>query len=409
MESRECNIGLTTWLRWSKRFTCKTLLGLLFAVACPVCVGSCRINLPPSAFRDRKLFNFWPQSVLCSSELMCRLVSLVIAMMDNWFWLIGGVKIQNRRIIVSRSSLSPVPTRKRCLFNGGHRRHQSKQAGIPMNQNPKHSSLITCCSFWNVRQLSASGLFHWIPHCNYDHYFSPLSRFISGKNKEPQKYDFSACLARSQRQKNPKIQSSAGEDLWEFRHGNVARVWVVGGRLSVWHLYGIFLFSLLLAGRGFYFVEAEKERDHWIIIVIVHWNDKDQYSQVPFNKSTRQNHCLSIEYPPKRNMSTGTTPTILQSTFLGGSAAVFAVNFTHPIELVKSRVQVNNMGVIQTCTDTLKNEGIAAFWKVRENSGVLEFLCPWIGTSKKCSPFAIFLLVLSFSIPFWVGIAMGLL
>ena len=124
------------------------------------------------------------------------------------------------------------------------------------------------------------------------------------------------------------------------------------------------------------------------------------YSPVLLNKSTRQNHCLSIEYPPKRNMSTGTTPTILQSTFLGGSAAVFAVNFTHPIELVKSRVQVNNMGVIQTCTDTLKNEGIAAFWKVRENSGVLEFLCPWIGTSKKCSPFAIFLLVLSFSIPF---------
>lgn len=62
-------------------------------------------------------------------------------------------------------------------------------------------------------------------------------------------------------------------------------------------------------------------------------------------------------------MSTGNTPTILQSTFLGGSAAVFAVNFTHPIELVKSRVQVNNMGVIQTCSDTLKNEGFAAFWK----------------------------------------------
>jgi len=57
------------------------------------------------------------------------------------------------------------------------------------------------------------------------------------------------------------------------------------------------------------------------------------------------------------------TPTILQSTFLGGSAAVFAVNFTHPIELVKSRVQVNNMGVVQTCRDTMKNEGIAAFWK----------------------------------------------
>ena len=59
------------------------------------------------------------------------------------------------------------------------------------------------------------------------------------------------------------------------------------------------------------------------------------------------------------------TPTILQSTVLGGTAAVFAVNFTHPIELVKSRVQINNMGVVKTVTDTLKNEGVAAFWKVK--------------------------------------------
>jgi len=57
------------------------------------------------------------------------------------------------------------------------------------------------------------------------------------------------------------------------------------------------------------------------------------------------------------------TPTLLQSTALGGSAAVFAVNFTHPIELVKSRVQINNMGVMKTISDTMKNEGIAAFWK----------------------------------------------
>mmetsp|Transcript_20277 Transcript_20277/g.47526 ORF Transcript_20277/g.47526 Transcript_20277/m.47526 type:complete len:285 (-) Transcript_20277:264-1118(-) len=61
--------------------------------------------------------------------------------------------------------------------------------------------------------------------------------------------------------------------------------------------------------------------------------------------------------------ATNSTPTLLQSTFLGGAAAVFAVNFTHPIELVKSRVQVNNMGIMQTCSDTLKNEGVAAFWK----------------------------------------------
>ena len=64
-------------------------------------------------------------------------------------------------------------------------------------------------------------------------------------------------------------------------------------------------------------------------------------------------------------MSDLSAPSLLQSTFLGGSAAIFAVNFTHPIDLVKSRVQINQMGVIQTCSDTMKNEGIAAFWKVR--------------------------------------------
>jgi len=63
-------------------------------------------------------------------------------------------------------------------------------------------------------------------------------------------------------------------------------------------------------------------------------------------------------------MSTNSnTPSLIQSTILGGSAAVFAVNFTHPIELVKSRFQVNNMSIIQTCSDTMKNEGVAAFWK----------------------------------------------
>ena len=57
------------------------------------------------------------------------------------------------------------------------------------------------------------------------------------------------------------------------------------------------------------------------------------------------------------------TPTVLQSTVLGGSAAVFAVNFTHPIELVKSRVQTSSNGVVATCTNTFQREGLAAFWK----------------------------------------------
>jgi len=42
---------------------------------------------------------------------------------------------------------------------------------------------------------------------------------------------------------------------------------------------------------------------------------------------------------------------------------MFAVNFTHPIELVKTRVQVSNEGIMATCSSTLRNEGVSAFWK----------------------------------------------
>lgn len=115
------------------------------------------------------------------------------------------------------------------------------------------------------------------------------------------------------------------------------------------------------------------------------------------------------------------TPSILQSTVLGGTAAVFAVNFTHPIELVKSRVQVNNLGVIQTISDTFKNEGFAAFWKVRTS----RFCCSlgmngngrFVAEKSKlprnincrCQRFGIFSLVRSFLFLFCSGTALGLL
>lgn len=62
-------------------------------------------------------------------------------------------------------------------------------------------------------------------------------------------------------------------------------------------------------------------------------------------------------------MSVSNKPSLLQSTALGGTAAMFAVNFTHPIELVKTRVQVSNEGIITTCSSTMRNEGLSAFWK----------------------------------------------
>lgn len=62
-------------------------------------------------------------------------------------------------------------------------------------------------------------------------------------------------------------------------------------------------------------------------------------------------------------MAERTTPTLLQSTALGGAAAVWAVNFLHPLELIKTRVQVSQSGILQTCSSTLRNEGLMAFWK----------------------------------------------
>ena len=54
---------------------------------------------------------------------------------------------------------------------------------------------------------------------------------------------------------------------------------------------------------------------------------------------------------------------LLQSMALGGTSAVFAVNFTHPIETVKTRMQVSGLGIGPTVSALYTNEGVAAFWK----------------------------------------------
>ena len=54
---------------------------------------------------------------------------------------------------------------------------------------------------------------------------------------------------------------------------------------------------------------------------------------------------------------------LLQSMGLGGTAAMFAVNFTHPIETVKTRMQVSGAGIRPTVSALLAGEGVLAFWK----------------------------------------------
>ena len=57
------------------------------------------------------------------------------------------------------------------------------------------------------------------------------------------------------------------------------------------------------------------------------------------------------------------TPTLMQSVALGGMSCVFTVNFTHPIELVKTRMQVSGDSMGTVIAQTYSKEGLGAFWK----------------------------------------------
>lgn len=56
-------------------------------------------------------------------------------------------------------------------------------------------------------------------------------------------------------------------------------------------------------------------------------------------------------------------PGTLASIGLGGSAAVLTVNLVHPIETVKTRLQISGGSVTGIISGLLKNEGILGFWK----------------------------------------------
>lgn len=62
-------------------------------------------------------------------------------------------------------------------------------------------------------------------------------------------------------------------------------------------------------------------------------------------------------------MSEAPKANLLQSMALGGSAAAFAVNFTHPIETVKTRMQVSGLSIGETVSGILSKEGVGAFYK----------------------------------------------
>jgi hypothetical protein len=102
-------------------------------------------------------------------------------------------------------------------------------------------------------------------------------------------------------------------------------------------------------------------------------SDKNEILIFPLYQERRRRS--SIKKPSKAIhhtyiMSTSTpttnvlrTPALLESIALGGTACVFTVNFTHPIELVKTRMQVSGNTIGTTISSTLSKEGIGAFWK----------------------------------------------
>mmetsp|Transcript_4722 Transcript_4722/g.9499 ORF Transcript_4722/g.9499 Transcript_4722/m.9499 type:complete len:319 (-) Transcript_4722:426-1382(-) len=56
-------------------------------------------------------------------------------------------------------------------------------------------------------------------------------------------------------------------------------------------------------------------------------------------------------------------PTLFQSVLLGGISCIFTVNFTHPLETIKTRMQVSGNGLGREVALTWNHEGVTAFWK----------------------------------------------
>jgi len=61
--------------------------------------------------------------------------------------------------------------------------------------------------------------------------------------------------------------------------------------------------------------------------------------------------------------SASRTPSLLESMACGGTAAAFAVNFTHPIELVKTRMQASGGSIGSTISGVMESGGVTSFWK----------------------------------------------
>ena len=103
-----------------------------------------------------------------------------------------------------------------------------------------------------------------------------------------------------------------------------------------------------------------------------------------------------------RPVQTGVTPGIGASLLVSAAASIISVNFIHPIELVKTRVQVAGLPLLTTIGDLLRTEGYTALYKgikpawLREGSYTAlkmgmyaptrDLIASWDGTDRQATP-----------------------
>jgi hypothetical protein len=82
--------------------------------------------------------------------------------------------------------------------------------------------------------------------------------------------------------------------------------------------------------------------------------------------------CQLTEYTMPGSKPYSNQPGILASIGLSGVASVIAVNFIHPIELVKTRVQLSGQPVFSTASALVRSEGYASLFKGINSAWVRE-------------------------------------
>mmetsp|Transcript_19339 Transcript_19339/g.25544 ORF Transcript_19339/g.25544 Transcript_19339/m.25544 type:complete len:302 (-) Transcript_19339:160-1065(-) len=76
---------------------------------------------------------------------------------------------------------------------------------------------------------------------------------------------------------------------------------------------------------------------------------------------------LSTKQQPSILATAGAAPGLLQQVGMAGGAAVITVTFIHPIDVVKTRIQISSeysaLGMSGTVKKVVSGEGVAALWK----------------------------------------------